>query len=186
MTKCLIFDLDGTLVKLPIRYELIQKELKKLYKINSDFSPLIPTIIQLSKNSKMINDAFELICKEEEIASHSFKKIDGLTEILDYVKSKDYKISLVTMQCKKVATSVLQNLKIYDMFSSILTRDDSPDRFIQIETTCKNLHLEPDSVTVIGDRLHDIDCATRAGCHSILVNRTDKKSKKLQELINIL
>ena len=113
MTKCLIFDLDGTLVKLPIRYELIQTELKKLYKTNYDFSPLIHTIIQRSENSKMINEAFELICKEEEIASETFEKIDGLVEVLDHVKSKDYTVCLVTMQCKKVATTILQNLKIH-------------------------------------------------------------------------
>ena len=186
MTKCLIFDLDGTLVKLPIRYELIQTELKKLYKTNSDFSPLIPTIIQRSENSKMINDAFELICKEEEIASQTFEKIDGLVQVLDHVKSKDYTVCLVTMQCKKVATTILQNLKIYDIFSSILTIDDSHDRFIQIKQTCESLNLEPKLVTMIGDRLNDIDCATRAGCNSILVNRNDGKSKNLKELTSIL
>ena len=45
MSKCIIFDLDGTLIKLPIRYELIQKKLKELFKTESEFTPLIPSII---------------------------------------------------------------------------------------------------------------------------------------------
>ena len=31
MTKCLIFDLDGTLIKLPIRYEILQKNLQNFF-----------------------------------------------------------------------------------------------------------------------------------------------------------
>ena len=36
MTKCLIFDLDGTLVKLPIRYELLQKNLKEFFNVQNN------------------------------------------------------------------------------------------------------------------------------------------------------
>ena len=39
MSKCIIFDLDGTLVTLPIRYELIQKKLRELFALEVNFSP---------------------------------------------------------------------------------------------------------------------------------------------------
>ena len=77
MRKCIIFDLDGTLVKLPIRYDIVQKKLKELFKTESNFSPLISSIIERSNgNSSMINNAFELICAEELIASESLEEID--------------------------------------------------------------------------------------------------------------
>ena len=41
-------------------------------------------------------------------------------------------------------------------------------------------------VTMIGDRIHDINSAKKAGCSSILVNRPDHNSKKLHELRNTL
>ena len=79
MSKCIIFDLDGTLVTLPIRYELIQKKLRKLFNLEANLSPLIPSIIEYSKNNeKLIHDAFELLCEEEVIASESVKEIEGL------------------------------------------------------------------------------------------------------------
>ena len=65
MSKCIIFDLDGTLVTLPIRYELIQKKLRELFNLEINFSPLIPSIIEYSKSNEMlIHDAFELLCEE--------------------------------------------------------------------------------------------------------------------------
>ena len=52
MNKCIIFDLDGTLVKLPIRYELTQKKLKELFNTEFEFSPLIPSIIEQANGNQ--------------------------------------------------------------------------------------------------------------------------------------
>ncbi len=128
MNKCIIFDLDGTLVTLPIRYELIQKKLRNLFNFENDinFSPLIPSIIEHSKNDeKLIRDAFELLCEEELIASESVKEIDGLQLVIDYLLSKKYSISLITMQCKKSTNVILKKLNLTTKFSSIITRDES-------------------------------------------------------------
>ena len=187
MTKCLIFDLDGTLVKLPIRYELLQKNLKDFFNIEDDLSPLIPSIINEAKNNQnVIDDAFKIVCDEELIATESLEEIEGLHDVIKYVTSKNYTISLVTMQCKRSLDIILKKLNLEEKFSSILTRDDYPDRFQQIQKTCESLNLIPSDVTMIGDRIHDINSANQANCKSILVNRDDIDSKKLLELIDIL
>ena len=187
MSKCIIFDLDGTLVKLPIRYELIQKKLKELFNTESDLSPLIPSIIkQANGNQDLIDTAFELLCDEELIASECLEEIEGSQELIDDILSKNYTISLVTMQCKKVAEIILKKINLSEKFSSVITRDDSTDRFTQIKKTYELLHFVSSDVIMIGDRVHDIDSAKKAGCHSILVNRPDQNSKKLHELRNIL
>ena len=95
-------------------------------------------------------------------------------------------MSLVTMQCKKSANIILSKLNLTGKFSSIITRDENYDRFFQIKNTCELLNFSPSDVTMIGDRIHDINSATKANCNSILVNRNDIKSKKLKELMNIL
>ena len=192
MSKCIIFDLDGTLVTLPIRYDLIQKKLRELFDLEVNFSPLIPSIIEYSKNNeKLIRGAFELLCEEELIASESVKEIDGLQLVIDYLLSKKYSISLITMQCKKSTNVILKKLNLTTKFSSIITRDENHDRFFQIKNTYESLNFSPSDVTVIGDRLHDINSATRANCNSILVNRSDmpRSSHKkivLKELTGIL
>ena len=187
MKKCLIFDLDGTLVKLPIRYELLHKNLKEFFNIQDNFSPLIPSIIEHAQNNQnIIDEAFELVCKEELIASNSFEIIEGLHDVIQHTTLQNYTISLVTMQCRKSVDIILKKLNIFEKFSSIMTRDDYPDRFLQIKNTHKLLNFKSSDVTVIGDRIHDINSATKADCKSILVNRDEPQSKKLIELIDIL
>ncbi len=187
MSKCIIFDLDGTLIKLPIRYELIQKKLKELFNTESEFTPLIPSIIeQANSNPNLIDTAFELICDEELIASECLEEIEGSHELIGDILSKNYTISLVTMQCKKVAEIILEKINLSEKFSSVITRDDSTDRFTQIKKTYELLHFAPSDVIMIGDRIHDMDSAKKAGCNSILVNRPDQNSKKLHELKNTL
>ena len=103
MTKCLIFDLDGTLVKLPIRYELLQKNLKDFFNIEDDLSPLIPSIIEHAQNNQNIIDkAFEIICKEELIASNSLEIIEGLDDVIQHIISQNYTISLLLCNVKNL------------------------------------------------------------------------------------
>ena len=187
MSKCIIFDLDGTLIKLPIRYELIQIKLKELFKTESEFTPLIPSIIEHSSNNQnLLDSAFELLCDEELIACEYLEEIEGVQELIGDILSKNYTISLVTMQCKKVAEIILEKINMSEKFSSVITRDDSTERFTQIKKTCELLNFVSSDVTVIGDRIHDINSAKKAGCSSILVNRPDQNSRKLHELRNTL
>ena len=187
MSKCIIFDLDGTLIKLPIRYELIQKKLKELFKTESEFTPLIPSIIEHSSNNQnLLDSAFELLCDEELIACEYLEEIEGVQELIGDILSKNYTISLVTMQCKKVAEIILEKINMSEKFSSVITRDDSTERFTQIKKTCELLNFVSSDVTVIGDRIHDINSAKKAGFSSILVNRPDQNSRKLHELRNTL
>ena len=86
MTKCLIFDLDGTLIKLPIRYEILQKNLKNFFHTEETLSPLIPSIINQAKNNQnVIDDAFKIVCNEELIAIESLEEIEGLHDVMKYV-----------------------------------------------------------------------------------------------------
>ena len=187
MMKCLIFDLDGTLIKLPIRYETLQNNLKNFFHIEDNLSPLIPSIIEQAKNNQnIIDEAFNIVCDEELIAVETLEEIEGLHDVIEHVISKNYTISLVTMQCKRSLDIILKKLNLGKKFSTVLTRDDYPDRFLQIKKTSEMLNLNPSDITMIGDRIHDINSANQANCKSILVNRDDIDSKKLKELINIL
>ena len=121
MRKCIIFDLDGTLVKLPIRYDIVQKKLKELFKTESNFSPLISSIIERSNgNSSMINNAFELICAEELIASESLEEIEGATQLIEHLLAKNCTISLVTLQCRKSTETILRKLDLLINFHLLL------------------------------------------------------------------
>ena len=88
MIKGIIFDLDGTLVRLPIKYDKIFTKLQNLFDTQDEFKPLIQTIIKKANNdSKIIEKAFNIICEEEVVAANNFKVIDGSIDILNYFRN---------------------------------------------------------------------------------------------------
>lgn len=193
MIKGIIFDLDGTLVRLPIRYEIIFEKLQNLFDTQDEFKPLIPTILEKANNdTKLLQQAFDLICEEEILAANNFEVIDGATDVLNYFKKRNYSLSLVTMQCMKAAKLVLDKIQISELFSSIITRDDSNQRPTQIKKSVEILSLTPDKVMVIGDRIHDVKSAKQVGCSAILFNKDKLHSfeecpviSELSELVKI-
>ena len=181
MIKGIIFDLDETLIKLPVNYNKIQSELKILFNTTDNFSPLISTIISKANNeSELIKKSFSIISKEELKAIESMQIIEGSLHIIKKIQSLKISIFLVTMQSKDVVTKVFERMKLStNTFSKILTRDDIPDRLKQIKKILNVLTLNPQDVLVIGDRIHDMESAKKAGCPSILVNR-ELESKNYQ------
>ena len=188
MIKGIVFDLDGTLIQLPIDYQKVQKNLKEFFNISNEFKPLIPTIIKLSKNDQnKIRTSFDLICKEEILASDNFKTMNNALETLDFLKSKNLSLCLVTMQCKDALEKVLQKLQISDLFDSVISRDESFDRQKQIELSLQNIVLTPSEILVVGDRIHDIESAKKIGCMPILkINEIEKIPPFQCKIINDL
>ncbi len=193
MIKGIIFDLDGTLIKLPIRYELLLNNLKDFFKTTDDLKPLIPSIIEKSEGDELkLKTAFNLICEEELIAAKNFEIMDNATQILEFFKSKNYTLGLVTMQCRKAVDKILSNLEISEIFSSIITRDENYDRFQQIKKMFEALNLAPKEVLMVGDRIHDVESAHKAGCKVVLVHENKSHNnpetmiiKKISELKNL-
>tara|TARA_B100001142_G_scaffold114903_1_gene117167 strand:+ start:807 stop:1394 length:588 start_codon:yes stop_codon:yes gene_type:complete len=187
MIKGIIFDMDGTLIRLPINYEKIFKKLKILFNTNDEFKPLIPSIISKSNDdSVLLQNAFDIICEEETVASKDFEVIDGTIDILNYLRSKNFKLCLVTMQCQNAAKFALDKIQISKFFSSIITRDDAYQRSDQIKKSLQILELNPDNVLMVGDRIHDVHSAKQVGCHAILFNANKLNSFKESTVISEL
>jgi len=193
MIKGIIFDLDGTLIKLPVRYELVLNNLRKFFDTTDEFKPLIPSIVKKSLGDEIkLKNAFKLICDEELIAAENFELMENATEILNYFKSKNYTIGLVTMQCRKAVEKILSSIKISEIFSNIVTRDENYDRFQQIKKMFESFNLSPKEILMVGDRIHDVESAHRAGCKVVLVHENKSHSnpetmiiKKISELKNL-
>ena len=191
MIKGIIFDLDGTLIQLSINYDVIQNNLKQFFSTSKNLKPLIPTIIELSKNDQnKIKIAFNLICKEEISASKNFKIMDETVDVLKFLKSKNLILCLVTMQCRTALKEILYKMNILDLFDFVISRDENYDRFEQIQNSLKQSSLHSSEVLVIGDRIHDVESAKKAGCIPILKINDIKKypsfdCKTIQNLIEI-
>ncbi len=186
MIKGIIFDLDGTLVNLPTDYKIIQEKLKSIFQIDELFSPLIPSIVDKANGDKFkINKAFEMICEQEMIAIQNLESMPGLNDIMSFLKTQNCLLCLVTMQCRKVAIEILNKLGITDFFSNILTRDESYDRFEQIQLTLEKIKLNPEKILVVGDGIHDMKCAKKAGCQHILFSTKNEGNDNLKIIKNL-
>jgi phosphoglycolate phosphatase len=172
MIKGIIFDLDGTLVRIPIRYEVIYKNLQHLFDTSNEFKPLIPTILDLARGDEnLIKQAFDIVCKEECLAANNIEIIDGAIETLYHFEKMNYLLGLVTMQCTIAAQFILDKLAISDIFSSVITRDVTSDRYEQINKSLEILSLIPTETIMVGDRIHDVISAKQAGCIAVLSNK---------------
>lgn len=186
MISGVLFDLDGTLVNLPTDYDIIQEKLKNIFQTDQKFSPLISTIIAKANGDKSkISQAFEMICDEEMSAVKNVKVMQGANDILSFLKSKDYFLCLITMQCRKVATKILNEFEIMSYFSNIITRDENYDRFEQIKKTLEVTKIMPEQALVIGDTNYDMECAKKAGCQHLLLNNTHENNNNLKIIKNL-
>jgi len=193
MIKGIIFDLDGTLIKLPVRYELLLSNLRDFFNTTEEFNPLIPSIVEKSQGDEnKLKNAFNLICEEELTAAENFELMENATQILDYFKSKNYTLGLVTMQCRNAVEKILSDIKMSEIFSSVITRDEYYDRFEQIKKMFEAFNLSPKEVLMVGDRIHDVESAHKAGCKAVLVHENKSHPdpetmiiKKISELKNL-
>ena len=166
--KAVIFDLDGTLIRLPINYPKLLQRLQNLFDTKEELKPLMPSIIKFSGNDVILQKkAFEIISEEEFLAMDNYEIIVGAKEILEYFKENKFVLALITMQGRQIAEKIL-NRVAPSIFEHIITRDESNDRLEQIQKTIKYCRLEPNQTLVIGDRIHDVKCAKLANCVPIL------------------
>ena len=175
MIELVIFDLDGTLIKLPVRYDFLRNELRNNFNIQGE-SFLIPMILEKTQdNNKVKREAFELICKEECNAIDGLEIHESAIEVIKEIHSKNKKIALVTLQCERAAKQILDIMGIKDLFLNIFTRDDYTDRYEQIINTMKIFDSTADKTLMIGDRINDFDSAEKAGCKSIIIRRGNQE-----------
>ena len=188
MIELVIFDLDGTLVKLPVRYDLLRNKLKEKFNIEGEFF-IIPTIIEKTKgNDELKKEAFEFICEEECNAINELEIYEGVINIIKELHLKDKKIALVTLQCERAATTILEIIGIRNLFSNIFTREDYTNRYEQIINTMNKIGTKSEQTLMIGDRINDFESAEKAGCESIIIRRnikTDSKMKHVKDDIEL-
>jgi phosphoglycolate phosphatase-like HAD superfamily hydrolase len=155
--KAVIFDLDGTLVNLPINYEALYEKFRNIIGIQN-IEPVTETVAAL--NATLRGKVFEVWTAAE------FAVLPKMTPVPEglrlYQQYEDRVCGLVTMQSKKTVERILRTLNL--SFHAIVTREDSLDRTVQIRMAIKKLRLKPESVIVIGDRETDKTAAANVGC----------------------
>ena len=162
MTEAVIFDLDGTLINLPIDYEKLFREFSETAKID-DVHPITEIVSKLDEKTK--KKVFKIWDKTEASAwREGTIKREGMTLYKKF--SKEPK-ALVTMQGKTLVRNIIKSLKL--SFDVVVTREDSLDRTEQLKIVARKLGVSLRDILFIGNTEGDSVAAKNLECQFLRV-----------------
>jgi HAD superfamily hydrolase (TIGR01549 family) len=162
--KAAIFDLDGTLVSLPIDYQALYAEFRKIIGIKN-IEPVTKTVAAL--NEQLREKVFEKWTMAESAILPKISIVNAGIEL--YKQYSEIPKALVTMQGMRTVEKILSMLNL--SFQVVITREDNLDRTAQITLALGKLRLKPESAIVIGDRETDKTAAKKIGCKFRMVKQ---------------
>ena len=157
MIEAVIFDLDGTLVRLPIDYEALFNEFKRIMRV-PEVRPIVDTISRLDgKTKEMVFTAWDRA--ELVVAGDVTENEDGMGI---YRQFEDKRKALVTLQGQTVVEEIIKKHGL--VFDFVLTRENSLFRVDQLKKAISLLHEEPQNVLFVGNTDSDALGAVAVGC----------------------
>jgi len=173
--KHIIFDLDGTLVKIPVPWGRVYARLSALlgYKVTS----IVALYAKIWRSNEY--DVVSRIVEEYELSAiDDIEVLDNSPEIIKRLSEK-YILSLVTLQSTKVMDKILNKLGISDFFRAKVSRDISPIRYEQILKAVNITNIPTRNTLVVGDLLNDVESAIKAGCSAVLIAREGVQMERM-------
>lgn len=157
MIEALIFDLDGTLVHLPVDYDKLFSEFKSIMHVE-DVRPVIETVCKTDKPTRRrifkVWDKAEVACLPNVTVNE-----EGMGLYKDFASRPKV---LVTFQGKKAASHIIESLNL--SFGAIFTREDSLSRIDQLKKAILKLQVPVQNILFVADSEGDVSAAENVGC----------------------
>lgn len=158
MFSAVIFDLDGTLLDLPIEYPRLHEKFKALMGV-AEVRPLLKTVAQI-KDPQVLRRVFEAwtgfeLAIIDKITVHE----EGMKLYREYA---DLPKGLVTMQGKEAIGKILAKFNL--SFDAVLTREDSFSRIEQLKAAMAKLGCTAQEVLFVGNMDNDENAARQVSC----------------------
>jgi len=180
--RLVVFDLDGTLIGAKEHFSSIKQKLKDelmrrgiSQEILGDLTPMYESLLDLSKRTGIPFEELHgvLVSFEKERMKGSFL-FEGVTEILEFLRSRGIKTAVMTRSSREAAEVGLKKHGIYGYFDAIVTREDVPPDELkpnpgQLLRVITSLGVPPSKTLVVGDHGYDVLAAKAAGSLSVLV-----------------
>jgi HAD superfamily hydrolase (TIGR01549 family) len=157
MIAAVAFDLDGTLACLPVNYEALFAEFKRIMHVDV-VRPVVDTVSHL--DGKTQQEVFSAWDKAElaifENATSCGEGMQLYRELAGKPKA------LVTLQGKAVVLLILK--KFGFSFDVVVTREDSLFRAEQLNVAAEKLKVPVQDLLFIGNADSDVAAAQKVGC----------------------
>ncbi|MCB6994054.1 HAD-IA family hydrolase [bacterium 210820-DFI.6.37] len=177
-----LFDFDGTVMDTNnVIIQSWQHTFRTLENREEDLDKIIKTFGEPLELT--MRKLFPRVPVEESIAIYRSYHYDnfgelicvfpGMKELIRELKSRGYKLGLVTSRLKKTTMQGLEKYGLAEYFDTVVTADDTakhkPDPE-PVNIALKNMGSVPENSIMAGDTMFDILCAKNAGVKSVLVS----------------
>lgn len=165
--KCVIFDMDGTVVDVSYDWTLIKEELMTRGK------PILAYLSSLKEPER--SEKWKVLEKYENEATQNARLKKGMREFLNYLSVHEVKKALVTNNSQKNVSSLLKKFDL--VFDCIISRESglwkpSGAPFLAV---LKKLELRREECCVVGDSHFDVKAASDAGIPHVFILNEDKE-----------
>ena len=103
----------------------------------------------------------------------SIELFPGIRELLDELLARDYAMALVTSRLKYTVNQALDQFDLRKYFKTVVTADDvtrhKPDPQC-VEIVLNQMNADPKYTLMVGDTIHDMQCAHNANIMPVLVS----------------
>lgn len=200
--KLIIFDFDGTLVNSsPGIYntanwtikQLGLEEVNDIEQLNKFIGPPLKDCFKLTYN---LDDS--LLDKACDIYRHQYEKkgqyevetFDGIENLLNQLKSKNYILAVATMKYREIVFSMLEHLNLANYFEYIdgTNIEGTKYKAAILDEIVEHFNVEKNDAILIGDTIHDQNAAKEAEIDFLAVSYGfgfDKNTKMSPPMIGL-
>src|SRR5208282_3331764 len=149
--------MDGTLISLPVEWDEVRAELRKLTGTSLEFAPFFLDVQNIvAKDPLLLGPILRTIDEYESRAVPEASLEEGAKKALEVLSGRA-KLSLVTMQGRAACDRILEALDIGGYFASSFAREDSMDRTAQLRMALESIGAKEGEAVFVGDRINDLN-----------------------------
>ena len=191
--KVIIFDLDGTIVKLFAPWhalkDVLSQRYSKRHEEKCDFKSVSACLGEVVKNGDELEllENFEIIRKYE---LENIKKTELIDEVVYFIKNKekfkvdsDVVLTVFSLNTRRTIMESLDIAGISDKIAFIIGREDvrkwkpNPEGLFRIK---ENFNVSTEQMIFFGDMEKDMDAGKAAGVDSFYIDRLIKMVEELK------
>jgi len=183
--KAVLFDLDETLLKLPIQYDELRRRLREhasRFNLNYDFHHILDDVEKASQilGEKFRKECYEIIEQYECQAAQKPIAEKDMKTTLEKLKKAGLKIGIISRNSRKAVALALQKTGTLKLIDIIIGREDTPKTKPHPDPIIKALEklgIKPSEAIYVGDHPYDQAAATAANTTFIAIGNKIKSNK---------